>query len=116
MVLKGFGTGKKQVDEFVQTKGLPIETWQQHFKELYDAEETHNINEYETDISCAVNDEEVEAKAKKLKHRKSHGTDHILNELLKYGASELARKLSQLFKSQTKLKYLRNGIITSPFP
>ena len=84
---------KKQVKEFVQTEGVPIETWQQHFKELYDAEETWNINEYETCTGATVNDEEVEAKLKKLKNRKSPGTDHAPNEFLKYGGPELARKL-----------------------
>ena len=81
----------------MQIKGIPIETWQQHSKELYDAEETRNINEYETHISATVNDKEVEANLKKLKNRKSLGTDRIPYELLKYGNPELARKLSQLF-------------------
>ena len=52
------------MNEFVQTKGVPIETWQQHFKELYDAEETRNVNEYETHVSDG---EEVKAKLEKLK-------------------------------------------------
>ena len=93
---------KKPVNEFVQTKGVPIETWQQHFKKLYDAEETLTINEYETDISGTINDVEVEAKIKKLKNRKSPGTDGIPNELLKYGGPELASKLSQLFNKILK--------------
>ena len=29
-----FGTGKKQVNEFVQTKGVPIKAWKQHFKDF----------------------------------------------------------------------------------
>ncbi|XP_056633386.1 uncharacterized protein LOC130442984 [Diorhabda sublineata] len=56
-----------------------------------------NINEYETDISGTVADEEVEAKLKKLKNRKSPGPDGIPNGLLKYGGPKLARKLAQLF-------------------
>ena len=56
-----------------------------------------NINEYETDIKATVNVEEVKAKLKKLKNKKSLGTDPIPNELLKHWNPELARKLSQLF-------------------
>ena len=82
----------EQENEFVQTKGVPIETWQQHFKEFYGTEETLNTNEYE--ISATVNNGEVNAKLKKLKTRKSPVTDHISNESLKYGGQELARKLS----------------------
>ena len=47
---------------FVQTRGVPIDTRQQHFKEFYDAEESRNVNECETGISAAVIEEEVEAK------------------------------------------------------
>lgn len=43
---------------------MPIETSQQHFKELYDGEEPLNIKEYETDITVTVNDEEVEQNSK----------------------------------------------------
>ena len=47
-----------------ETEGVPIEIWQQHFKELYDTKETQNINEYETDTSTTVNGEEVQGGSK----------------------------------------------------
>ena len=75
------------------------------------------VNEYETVISPTINDEEVEAKLEKLKNIKSPGTDRIPNERLKYGDSELARKLSQLFNKilkETKTREEWHNIITIP--
>lgn len=65
-----------------------METQQQHYKELNDAEEMPNINEYETDMNDTVTNGEVAAKRNKLKNRKSPGPDDISNELLKFGDTE----------------------------
>lgn len=72
----------------MQTKGISIETWQQHYEELH--------SEYKTDMSGSITDEEVEAKLKKLKNRKSLMPKGISNELPKYEGPKLSRKLSQL--------------------
>ncbi|XP_060517725.1 uncharacterized protein LOC132696713 [Cylas formicarius] len=79
---------KKPVNEFVQSKGVSIETWVEYFERLYSANETHEI-EYQTAASATVSKAKVKEKLRKAKNRKAPGTDKIPNELLKHGCHKL---------------------------
>lgn len=51
------GNRKKHVNEFVQTKDVLIQIWEEYFKELYYVDDIINIEE--TASNMAIEDKEV---------------------------------------------------------
>lgn len=88
---------KKPVNEYVQTKGVPLEQWEKYFRDLYDAQEIEGPEVHETPPNALFENAEIKQKLTKLKNRKAPGTDNIPNEFLKYGGKELINKLTILF-------------------
>lgn len=88
---------KKPVNEFIQTKGIDILTWENYFQQLYSGPETPNIGNYKTPHQSRISKEDIQEGIKKLKNRKAPGTDNISNELLKYAGPELVTKMTTLY-------------------
>ena len=55
---------KKQINEFVQTKGVTKDVWKKYFRKLYNTEEAVCIENYEINHQIIPNEEEVMPKIK----------------------------------------------------
>jgi hypothetical protein len=86
------------VNELVTNNKITIDEWDKCFRELYrgtsdDLEPMFDIKE-----DILLSKEDIEKELRLLKNRKSPGPDGILNEMLKYGGTELITHLTQLFQ------------------
>lgn len=61
----------------VETKGIPTETWEKYFRELYKGEDSNDEHDYNTEDRYITKETEVEARMKILKNRRSPGTNSI---------------------------------------
>lgn len=71
MVWKMLKNRKKPINEFVQIKGTALATWERYFRELYDAEETDEIEGYQTEDNITITETEVLRRLRNTKNRKT---------------------------------------------
>lgn len=97
---------KRTVNEEVQVNMITPEKWETYVRDLYGSRPGNNEdndNEDNTYIEelpeeDGITLEEVHEALSKLKNRKAPGPDRIVNEMLKYGGTELKRAITLLFQ------------------
>jgi hypothetical protein len=90
---------KKPVNEFVQTKKITVQQWEDYFTNLLNAdiEEETPDEENMNSETISINETEMELFVKNLKNRKAPGPDGISNEMIKYGGLAICVEFQKLF-------------------
>lgn len=95
---------KKQVNELIQLPEITKDVWEKHFTQLFETQETEEVNEEEhscsneKDPEAEIALEDIIKAVQKLKTRKSPGPDQISNEMIKFGGSAAIKEIHKLFK------------------
>lgn len=110
---------KKHVNKLIQLPEATKNIWENHFTQLYETQETEEINEEEhscnkeEDPEVEIALEDIIKAVQKLETRKSPGPDQISNEMIKFGGNAAIKEIHKLFKKVFMTNVIPNQWRTS---